>query len=350
MTDRHTSRGGAPRHLRAVVRWQLEHGHEVHVAAGETDDEPGDATVHVVSGLAARGAQAADVERVWRGLQPDVVHLHTVVNPTVLEWGAAHRAVVTVQDHRYFCPGRGKWTRSGAVCRDALSPSVCAACFEDEAYFTEILGLTERRLAALGALRAIVLSDYMKRELVAAGVAAAGVTVIPPFVDALDPAVKADGPACVLFVGRLTEHKGAREAVQAWTLSRLDLPLVMAGTGPLREELVRAGAVVLGWLDPLSLSRVYRRAHALLFPSRWQEPFGIAGLEALSMGVPVAAWDSGGVGEWHGSGGLVPWGDVAGLAAALRHAVAGPRATPPRGFDREEQMARLEAVYAETAV
>jgi len=26
-------------------------------------------------------------------------------------------------------------------------------------------------------------------------------------------------------------------------------------------------------------------------PSRWQEPFGIAGLEALSLGVPVVAGD-----------------------------------------------------------
>jgi glycosyltransferase involved in cell wall biosynthesis len=148
----------------------------------------------------------------------------------------------------------------------------------------------------------------------------------------------------VLFVGRLAEHKGAREAVDAWRRSGVELPLVVAGTGPLREALAAAGAEVLGWLDPPALSRAYRRARAVIQPSRWQEPFGIAGLEALTFGVPVVAWDSGGVAEWHAGAGLVPWGDVDGLAGALRDAVV-RRAPPPSGFEPDEAMARLDAVY-----
>ena len=79
-------------------------------------------------------------------------------------------------------------------------------------------------------------------------------------------------------------------------------------------------------------------------PSRWQEPFGIAGLEALSLGVPVVAWESGGVREWH-PGPLAAWGDVAGLASALANAI-GKRATLPDGFEEEMLMQRLEDVYA----
>jgi glycosyltransferase involved in cell wall biosynthesis len=79
-------------------------------------------------------------------------------------------------------------------------------------------------------------------------------------------------------------------------------------------------------------------------PSRWQEPIGIVGLEALAHGVPVAAWDSGGVREWHPGEGLVPWGDVPGLASAIR-ALVGTRARVPDGFERGALMARLSAVY-----
>ena len=150
----------------------------------------------------------------------------------------------------------------------------------------------------------------------------------------------------MLFAGRLTAGKGTREAVEVWRTSGVDLPLVVAGTGPLRADLEQAGADVLGWLPHAQLSAVYRRARALVLPSRWQEPFGIVGLEALTMGTPVVAWHSGGVAEWHPGGGLrVAWGDVPGLARALRAAVAGPRAVPPPGFDAEVLMHQLLTVY-----
>jgi glycosyltransferase involved in cell wall biosynthesis len=83
-------------------------------------------------------------------------------------------------------------------------------------------------------------------------------------------------------------------------------------------------------------------------PSRWQEPFGIAGLEALTMGVPVAAWESGGVSEWH-PGPLAAWGDVPGLARAL-HQAMGTRAVAPPGFDRRSVMRQLVEVYEEAAL
>jgi glycosyltransferase involved in cell wall biosynthesis len=141
-----------------------------------------------------------------------------------------------------------------------------------------------------------------------------------------------------------------RDAVEAWRLSGVRLPLVFAGTGPLRDTLEREGFEVLGWVPHGRLGSVYRRARALMLPSRWQEPFGIVGLEALAMGVPVAAWRSGGVAEWHPGGELLAdWGDVAGLARALRAAVEAPRPAPAAGFEPEGLMARLIAVYEEAA-
>ena len=185
----------------------------------------------------------------------------------------------------------------------------------------------------------------MKRELTQVGVPADRVTIMPPVAYGLDPDARADGPPCVLFAGRVVEAKGIREAIEAWRRSGSELPFVVAGTGPLRREIEAEGVEVLGWLDRRRLSAAYRRAAVLVMPSRWQEPFGIVGLEALTLGTPVAAWDSGGVREWHPGGDLlVPWGDVDGLAGALCIG-PGQGVAPPCGFEREALFRRLEAVY-----
>lgn len=299
-------------------------------------------------GLDSRIVAPVEAGRLARDFRPDVVHLHNVVNPVALEWAAGEAAVATVQDHRFFCPGRGKWTRAGEPCRSALARDLCAACLTDAGYLAEIFDLTCRRLDALKRLRVIVLSRYMAAELEAAGLDGHRITVVPPFVHGLDPAAAADGaPRCVLFAGRLTAHKGPLDAVHAWRMSGLELPLVFAGTGPLRGLLEREpGCRVLGWVPHERMSGLYRAARAVLMPSRWQEPFGIVGLEALALGTPVVAWESGGVKEWHPGEGLVAWGDLEGLARELRSAV-GRSAFFPAGFERETLMARLEAVYRE---
>lgn len=347
LTDRLTERGGAGWHLLAVLAALGEMGHELHVAAGAQDDgvRP-PCPLTLLPGLEARSGRAVDLEPLLRRFRPDVVHLHTVVNPAVLGWAAGGQpAVVTVQDHRYFCPSRGKWTAAGEPCREAARFDLCAACFEDPGYFRDVYTLTAARLEAVRRLRVIALSRYMRGELVQAGVPADRVAVVPPFVHGLDPAATADGPPCVLFAGRLTAAKGVRDAVAAWRASAVGLPLVVAGTGPLRGELEASGARLLGWVPHARLSTLYRRARAVVMPSRWQEPFGIVGLESLTLGTPVAAWDSGGVAEWHPGGGLLaPWGDVAALAEALGRAVD-RTAEEPAGFGRGPLMDRLAAVY-----
>jgi glycosyltransferase involved in cell wall biosynthesis len=345
LSDRLSDRGGAHRHLLSIVRAQAERGHEVHVAAGEDDlAEAVPARRHRVDALDSRTPRAVDLDALWRAFAPDVTHVHTVINPVALAAAADRGAVFTVQDHRAFCPARGKWTAAGEACRDAFSRDVCAACFDDGGYFDEMLGLTRARLAAIRPSHVVVLSEYMRGELVQAGLAPPRVHVVPPFVDFASEAASPADPPCVLFVGRLVAAKGPLDAVEAWRRSGVALPLIVAGTGPLRERVEAAGAEVLGWVPHDHLPALLRRARALLMPSRWQEPFGIAGLEGLSLGAPVVAWESGGIREWH-PGPLVSWGDVDGLAAALRSAVE-TRAVAPAGFQREVAMDRLESVYA----
>jgi glycosyltransferase involved in cell wall biosynthesis len=278
---------------------------------------------------------------------PDVIHLHNAIGPRTLRWGASRGAIATVQDHRSFCPGRGKLTLAGAPCTITMSPEACASCFDNAHYAHTITDRTTQRLDGLQQMRAlVVLSHYMKQELCAVGSDASKVHVVPPFVYDLDIEAKADGPACALFAGRLVDAKGPSAALEAWRRASIaELPLVMAGTGSMRPALEARGCHVLGWVDHARMARIYRRAKVLIMPSRWQEPFGIVGLEALYMGVPVAAWHSGGVAEWHpGGAGLVPWGDVDALAGAIAAVVGQDQPMPP-GFERAVVMDRLLGIY-----
>lgn len=362
LADRLPGRGGAHTWLLGILDG-LAPLHEQTLVVGEAGEggalpagERPACRVVVRPGLESRTAAPVELDDVVASFDPDVVHLHNLMNPVALEWAASRpRCLLTVQDHRFFCPTRGKWTLGGETCRRPMSRELCAACFEDQAYFAEVHELTERRLAAARRLPLTVLSRYMREELVAAGVPAASVQVVPPFVHGLDPEAAADGPPCVLFVGRLAEAKGVREAITAWRRSGVALPLVIAGTGPLRSALEKEAAAggepgfeLLGWVERERLAGVYRRARALLLPSRWQEPFGIVGIEALSFGVPVVAFESGGVGEWHPGPGLVSWGDTGALTRALKKAVERRLLLLPR-FDRDEAIGRLTALYARVA-
>ena len=330
---------------------------ELRLAVGR-DDRTATAPcpVRTLPGLdASDGRELRGLDALIGETRPDVVHLHNVVNPWAIEAivdGASRGrpALATVQDHRAFCPGRGKLTRDGGPCRQPMDPGRCGPCFSDPDYGTRILALTRRRLAALARLPLVVLSTYMADELAAVGVPREQLHVVPPFVHGLGEAGGDAGAPCVLFVGRLVEAKGIWDAAEAWRRTGTDLPLVFAGTGSARAELEAGGHTVTGWLDRPALARAYRGARAVVIPSRWQEPFGIVGLEALSLGTPVAAWRSGGVAEWHpGRPVLAPWGDVDALSGALADAIAGDPASLPARFDVDPAMDRLRSLYGRVA-
>src|SRR5688572_11965884 len=100
LTDTSTGRGGAYSHLAGIVDWQLERDHQVWVAAGAGRGPRRDLVLEA-PGLESRTRAAFDGDRLLRALRPDLLHLHTVVNPAVLEWAGHHKALITVQDHRY---------------------------------------------------------------------------------------------------------------------------------------------------------------------------------------------------------------------------------------------------------
>lgn len=147
-------------------------------------------------------------------------------------------------------------------------------------------------------------------------------------------------PADAVLIGhvaRLQPWKGQREVIAAAELLR-DLPNVhvaliggdIFGSAPDYEGELR-GTVAARRLDRVHITghlddvRPAFRALDVAVHASTLEPFGRVLIEAGAAGLPVVGYDSGGVNEIveHGrTGFLVPFGDRAGLAAALRRLAA----------------------------
>ena len=195
----------------------------------------------------------------------------------------------------------------------------------------------------------LVLSEAVRRELEGEfGVAPELVSVTPPGVDrnVFRPLADASaGPAVdprlprrfLLHVGTLEPRKNVELLLSAYELLpvslRRDHGLVLAGpvgwkAAPLlrRLEAMRAqGAVIRsGYFSDRALADLYRRASALVFPSRY-EGFGLPVLEAMACGTPVVCSDIPALAELAGDAAVrVPPGEAGALAEAVRRVLEEP--------------------------
>lgn len=135
----------------------------------------------------------------------------------------------------------------------------------------------------------------------------------------------------LLYVGRIDERKGIADAVRALAELPGQARLTVAGDGDpsvrarlerLADEL-RVGSRVeyLGMRPQAELPAVYGAADAVVFPVRWEEPWGLVPLEAMAVGRPVIATGRGGSGEYLRDGSnsvLFAAGDPTALARSVR--------------------------------
>jgi glycosyltransferase involved in cell wall biosynthesis len=160
------------------------------------------------------------------------------------------------------------------------------------------------------------------------------------FPDAGDPERPLHQPLRLLYVGRVERRKGVATAVEGLALLRgegVDCRLDIVGWADeafareLRAEVQRRGlGDRVGWHDPVPAERiaaVYAEHDVLLFPTIWEEPFGLVPLEAMAAGCLVVATGTGGSGEFLADGETAlrfPPEDAAALAARVAELVAAP--------------------------
>ena len=189
----------------------------------------------------------------------------------------------------------------------------------------------------------ITVSAATGRQLVALGLPAALLRVIPNGVDAArfapDPARHAAAHAAddrlhLLYPSRILPGKGQHLAIDAVArLPRADkerVRLTLAGAVVDRVYLDQLRVQAWGQpvdfaLDLPDLAPFHQSADMVLFPSLMEEGFGFSAVEGMAAGLPVAWFDQPAVREATGGIGLpVAMGDVLGLRAAIQQLLHDP--------------------------
>jgi glycosyltransferase involved in cell wall biosynthesis len=280
-----------------------------------------------------------------RAEKPDVVHIHNtfpLLSPAVVAAcaDAGVPAVATLHNYRMVCPS-GTVYRDGRVCTDCVGatplPALRHGCYRGSSLATVPLVVdmvANRRRWWSGVARFFCLSQAQRRILVRSGMPPQRLAVKPNFV--VDPGQRRTGPGQhLLYLGRLTEEKGVRLLMAAWdrvaAAGGLGVPLVLAGAGPLQDELARwardrPDVRYLGLRTRAECTGLLTRAAAVVAPSAWPEAFGLVVVEAMTAGVPAVAAAHGAFLELveDGATGLLHRpGDAVSLAECLRQAVAG---------------------------
>jgi len=305
---------------------------------------------------------ARRVRSIIRAARPDVMHVHNtmpLVSPSI--YSAAHEfrvpVVQTLHNFRLICPG-ALLLRNGVPCEDCVNtttrwPGVVHACYRESRAATATVAAMLSTHTLLGTWtngvdRYIALSEFAKRKFVDAGWNADQFTVQPNFLDT-DPGVRPNDVGApgtyVLFVGRVSAEKGIRTLLEAWSRFSPQVPLKIAGTGPLMPPDASATGSVqwLGHQPRENVLALMRGAALVVVPSECYETSPLAIIEAFAIGAPVIASRLGAMAEMvteGDTGRLFTAGDAADLARTLDSALRSPAlmaqiaARARRHFDR----------------
>jgi glycosyltransferase involved in cell wall biosynthesis len=332
LTDDWQPTGGVASYLRLVAPALARAGHDVlvlHAGQHHSADQPAGITVRGIVGAfrdlgsTANAAATAQVTEALRDFGADLAHIHANDNFPLA--GAVRAMLPTVKTIHSLdlCPAGSKFHfATGDTCTYVTG----AMCLPRQVYLRCTLSKRpgiiwwqyQRTIAGNEDLRkystVTTASEYIKQLAVTNGVAEDRLSVIPYYTPCPDEVTSVSGRS-VLFVGRLTPEKGLDLLLDAMTRVPGAWHLNVVGDGiSMAAERARVATMKLservtfhGWLRGDALASAYRDAAVVVVPSRWPEPFGIVGIEAMAAARPVVAFGVGGIPEWlvTGEGGVL---------------------------------------------
>ena len=303
--------------------------HEKDIACTEIDMERGPAPM---SDLAA----IVHLRRLIRDFQPDIIHLHSTKAGLL-----------------------GRLAACGSKARVIYTPHCFA--FEMESPLHGLYFLLEKMLIPLTDTVIAVCGneENAARKL---GYSAESVHCIH---NGIPPTAMPPAPpiTSLCFIGRNCRQKGVDLLLKAFQklkgkIKNAQLTVMSDLDGALAAEFKNAGAITVPFGRPEDAISVLREGGILVMPSRW-EAFPYTPLEAFASGIPVIAFDVGGVREAvhdHENGILVPKGDVDALASAMNEVLSNARlrtqlahgaAASAGGFPLSKMLDETERLYRE---
>lgn len=298
----------------------------------------------------------------------DLVILHKIRNARFLK--ALHarfgeQLLFLAHDHEHYCPrnyyytpfGRTNCSRAYSFLRCSLCGSMVSPKQHKNGFFPAMRSKWLDFPNCLNELRTlssvVVLSAFMRDNLIRNGFDPTRIHILHPPVPVRRNSYLPHDPPILTFIGQLIQGKGADSFLNMLPLLKSPWRAVVAGDGNERENLkmlaekLHLSVEFRGFVA--ETESVYRESDLVILPFRWQEPFGLVGAEAAAHGIPVVAFDIGGVREWLADGQTgfaVPSGNLNSLAAAVDSLLSDPAlrcSMSEKAFDFAENM------FSETA-
>lgn len=361
--------GGAETNIQITADELVLRGHDValmHAAETGRSIESWERTFPTRFRIPVDGRRAV-VESTLDSFAPDIVYLHSLPDVEVIEalLESSVPVIRMVHDHSLYCLRSYKYNPlTRAICHRPASGYCAFPCMAPVArnrngafpFKWNDFGAHRRELElSKQCARYIVYSEYSKAELVNNGFEAQKIHIHVPMCCASDvPASSFSDRNLILFAGQIIRGKGVDLLLKA--LAKLTVPFecLILGDGNHRPYCQRlctrlhlADRVQFrGFVPSDELEIFYIDASVFVVPSVWPEPFGMAGPEAMRYGLPVVAFDAGGISEWliHGQNGfLAPWMDTRSFASHIEALLWNKNLARELGRNGRE---RVNQVYA----
>ncbi|MCC5788447.1 MAG: glycosyltransferase family 4 protein [Opitutales bacterium] len=334
--DRFGAQAGAESNLFHTAVALKGLGHELSIAhgqgTGKEESNWGEVFTHCYR--LSHDSIVPDFAEAMATVSPDMVYLHNSPDPSLITFLADARTPVVrmVHDHKLFCLRGCKYTPwSRRPCERALGAYCVFPCggvlarssgsrrsFDWVSYRQKQRELSDHKKFE----RLIVASNYMKLELLRNGVEASRIEVHPPVPPPVKIAVEPSFSDVnrLVYAGQIARGKGVDVLLRALAKVQTPFECIILGEGhhrayceALSRRLNLTGRVIFrGYVPQAELTSIYASASLAVISSVWAEPFGATGLEAMRCGLPVVAFDTGGIKDWlqDGENGfLVRWKD-----------------------------------------
>ncbi|HSY16742.1 MAG TPA: glycosyltransferase family 4 protein, partial [Candidatus Acidoferrales bacterium] len=274
--------------------------------------------------------------------QPDVIYVHKLADLEIIKTllGSDAPLVRMVHDHDLYCMRSYKYNYfTRHVCERPASFSCLFPCgafltrshdgmfpVQWASYSSKLKEIELNKKAH----RLIVATQFMKEELLRNGFPPEKIEIHPPVPPSGGFPVQSafSDRNLIIYAGQITRGKGVDVLIES--LARIHEPFecFIFGDGnhraaceALSHRLGLAGRIHFkGYVSPDELNVYYQEGSVAVVSSVWPEPFGAVGLEAMRHGLPVVAFDAGGIKEWLSDGQngfLVPWMDRAAFAVRV---------------------------------
>lgn len=374
--------GGAEANILITARELQGRGHTaglLHVSSTGRSEEEWRGTFAETFRL--RGSENAEsTEAVLERFEPDLIYLHNLADLEVVEalLDSGIPVVRMVHDHEMYCMRGYKYNPlTRAICKRPASLYCVFGCLASFTRSRE--GSLPVRWNSYGAKQKeirlnrrcdamVVYSQYMKMELIRNGFEAGKIHKHVPidYWETSGPGSSFSAQNRLLFVGQILRGKGVDLLLESLAKVNAPFECLILGEGSHRpycerlcaklglENRVKFG----GYVPHQQLKEVYLDTSVFVVSSVWPEPFGLVGPEAMRYGLPVVAFDAGGIREWltDGENGfLVPWMDTGIFAARIEELLANKdlaRQMGRRGlerfnreYDSARQIDRLETLF-----